>query len=1108
MKTSCAPTPRRRSLWCLLGAAIFWLPVSLSAQTLDWDPSATPGVQGGSGLWDASATNWNDGGGNVAWPDDIATVARLNGAAGTIDVQGSRVAGGLEALTGGYAVDIDVAAAEALVLHGDFTGTASVRMAGSLADFAGGTEGLQAAGGGTVSVSADIAAADASATPVLGASATLQRLTGSLTADGAGNAVQLVTNGGGAVAFAPGLDVSMVTAADTLPRPLQVAGDGTGGLELESGFIADATGGSGLHDGLGAIGLANAFLRTHGSASLPVGNRPDGSGGFQTSGWIAFEDTAGGIWEVATAAQAYVGGVYFAVDGTIDTAADLTHTGVTTFSSAGNYWAENAFQSTSGGITITKTGAADLIFDGEAAFLPGTTLQIDEGGVDFRTDPAAGIRKGSSGATEGGPNLHVQVGKDGVDWRDAHVRFSAPLSRIASLTSTQGTVEILGLVQAATFSSNSQDKEPDTGNPPAKVYTTSFTRFHLDAAHGQIDLTGSAALGGELVLTREPGYEPPVGTIFDIILAPGGLTAGPNGTAPRFESLDDESDLGIEVTYLSDRVRLTTTREASSTGLVIDEDWTDGAFDVPGWSILNSKVSFVSTGRSDPAVALAHDVDVPGFVWNAATIDVPPFRVRDDDVLVIRMVTFSDIAYNNAEFSKPEVACLHNHEHSSFGHDHATELSRNYFTLGGWQQLKPSVENDDNQAFNNIHKVGGDTSASLNTADRSLVLFRPTPGGTNSEGFGNIGMGEKTHVRAMEHFDNILISFPFEYRPNITHIFRNGSSLADAYIGMSEAHVGVTRRTDANLDYATDAIDFIYWNSYRGATSGANLPMGDFDNDGDTDGDDLALWETYKGQRHDPAFNIPQAKTSPADLPGAGTAPSFAYDAASGELTLTTNGTAVSAWAVPAPAALGVNSAPAAGNWWQGRTADKEQWADRALGGFSGSVVIATLPTGLSENDFGEAVFGYANGGGGVVSVMVNGALSPYEQWADSFALIGTDRDPLESPAGDGVSNLVKYGLGLDPNVPSGGEAPYVIVEDGGEEYFALRFTRPSGQTDLTTTGEVSTTLDPNLWSDDPGDVETLIEDNGDGTETVTIRALTPMSSGVRVFLRAVFALP
>ena len=104
--------------------------------------------------------------------------------------------------------------------------------------------------------------------------------------------------------------------------------------------------------------------------------------------------------------------------------------------------------------------------------------------------------------------------------------------------------------------------------------------------------------------------------------------------------------------------------------------------------------------------------------------------------------------------------------------------------------------------------------------------------------------------------------------------------------------------------------------------------------------------------------------------------------------------------------------------------------------------------------------------------------------------------DPLVSgsyadPDLDGIVTLMEYALGLDPRgrnlsgLPAG-----TIVDDAGTSYLALTFQRFQKALDLTYHLEVS----PDLltWTESPTLID-LIIDNGDGTETVTIRDSVPI---------------
>ena len=101
------------------------------------------------------------------------------------------------------------------------------------------------------------------------------------------------------------------------------------------------------------------------------------------------------------------------------------------------------------------------------------------------------------------------------------------------------------------------------------------------------------------------------------------------------------------------------------------------------------------------------------------------------------------------------------------------------------------------------------------------------------------------------------------------------------------------------------------------------------------------------------------------------------------------------------------------------------------------------------------------------------------------------------SPANDGVSNLVKFGLGLDPTVAVGATANVVqvtLVNVGGSNYLALTYERPDPPNPaLSYTVEVS--ADGVTWTSGTGatvDVSTVVNA---GVATVVVRDATPVGS-------------
>lgn len=84
-----------------------------------------------------------------------------------------------------------------------------------------------------------------------------------------------------------------------------------------------------------------------------------------------------------------------------------------------------------------------------------------------------------------------------------------------------------------------------------------------------------------------------------------------------------------------------------------------------------------------------------------------------------------------------------------------------------------------------------------------------------------------------------------------------------------------------------------------------------------------------------------------------------------------------------------------------------------------------------------------------------SGAPEPtgYEKWKKTHFAEGTpeeDMAPGASPAGDGISNLMKYATGLDPTRPCGSVTRLEIVKEGERKYLALSWPVNPEATDVT----------------------------------------------------------
>ena len=139
------------------------------------------------------------------------------------------------------------------------------------------------------------------------------------------------------------------------------------------------------------------------------------------------------------------------------------------------------------------------------------------------------------------------------------------------------------------------------------------------------------------------------------------------------------------------------------------------------------------------------------------------------------------------------------------------------------------------------------------------------------------------------------------------------------------------------------------------------------------------------------------------------------------------------------------------------------------------------------------------------VDAVAQSSQTPFEQFRATAFPPGT---PPASTApefdfdGDGLENLVEYGLGTNPASPSVMPASQIIT-DAGQRYLQIQWNRPTGRSDITTTAEANVDLGIIApWNDSAGRTSTAITPAGAGMETVTARLLAPLGSATRDFLR------
>jgi hypothetical protein len=129
-----------------------------------------------------------------------------------------------------------------------------------------------------------------------------------------------------------------------------------------------------------------------------------------------------------------------------------------------------------------------------------------------------------------------------------------------------------------------------------------------------------------------------------------------------------------------------------------------------------------------------------------------------------------------------------------------------------------------------------------------------------------------------------------------------------------------------------------------------------------------------------------------------------------------------------------------------------------------------------------------------------------FSSWANSYGLTGAAAAMTADPNNNGNPNLLDYALGLDPTVGGSTGIMSGVVEQNGQKFQTLSYTRPTGnatRTDITYTPERATSLVLANWSSSAADVVTYGVTPGPGSlETVTVRSTHPISSTNREFLR------
>lgn len=170
-------------------------------------------------------------------------------------------------------------------------------------------------------------------------------------------------------------------------------------------------------------------------------------------------------------------------------------------------------------------------------------------------------------------------------------------------------------------------------------------------------------------------------------------------------------------------------------------------------------------------------------------------------------------------------------------------------------------------------------------------------------------------------------------------------------------------------------------------------------------------------------------------------------------------------------------------------------WGDAVVTGGFANDFVEDLPT-LAEGLEWDVADLYSSG---VIQVVDATAPGGYAAWDALAALPEEQRGPLASPAGDGISNLLKFALGLDPQVRAGSVAAVGSEDVGGTDYPMLVFVRRADLGDVTLVVEIASDAAFNQMLD--GVLVSEI-DRGDGTLEVRVRSTVATATLPSQFLR------
>lgn len=172
----------------------------------------------------------------------------------------------------------------------------------------------------------------------------------------------------------------------------------------------------------------------------------------------------------------------------------------------------------------------------------------------------------------------------------------------------------------------------------------------------------------------------------------------------------------------------------------------------------------------------------------------------------------------------------------------------------------------------------------------------------------------------------------------------------------------------------------------------------------------------------------------------------------------------------------------------------------------TGTGLISGTPTQLGTYNATISAATSAGTGSAALTITVQ---APYTAWQSQYFTAAELNDPNVSgpnatPAGDGIPNLMKYALGLNPKTNGTAGLPSMTTARGVgvATYLALKYTKVLSASDVTYTVEVSGDLQ--TWSSGTGATAVAsTTNNSDGTtQTIVQRDLKTIGSTPARFIR------